>query len=172
VAAALVTAAACRSDEPPVTQGAPADSADQVLFGMVHNVTVDGLLRARVYADTAHFYQGAQVAELVGVKVDFFNAEGVLKSTVTSLEGTYEWRTGTMEARGDVLAVTPDDRQLTTSTLRYDRETEQISGPDEFVFDGPDQHLEGDGFTADPDFTNVVTENPRRGRVRETDTGR
>jgi len=171
-AAAALLAAGCGSEEPPTTQSTPADSADQVLFGMVHNVTVDGLLRARVYADTAHFYQGAQVAELLGVRVDFFNSEGVLKSTVTSVEGTYEWRTGTMEARGDVLAVTPDDRRLTTAILRYDRETEQISGPEAFVFDGPDQHLEGDGFTSDPDFTNVITENPRRGRVRETDLGR
>jgi hypothetical protein len=65
-----------------------------------------------------------------------------------------------------VVAVTPDKRRLTTSVLLYNRATDQISGPNDFVFDGPDRHLEGDGFTSDPDFKNVVATRPRRGLVR------
>jgi hypothetical protein len=72
-----------------------------------------------------------------------------------------------MEARGSVVAVTPDKRRLTTSVLRYNRATDQISGPNEFVFDAPDRHLEGESFTSDPEFKNVVTQRPRRGVVRE-----
>jgi hypothetical protein len=76
-----------------------------------------------------------------------------------------------MEARGDVVARTPDERVLTTEVLRFSRAREEISGPEAFVFDGPDGHLEGDGFTSDPDFRNVLTDRPRRGRVRDTDPG-
>ncbi len=64
--------------------------------------------------------------------------------------------------------MTPDHRQLTTSVLQYNRGADQISGPDAFVFDAPDRHLEGESFTSDPEFKNVVTTRPRRGVVRET----
>lgn len=72
-----------------------------------------------------------------------------------------------MEARSNVIATTPDNRRLTTEILRYDRTNEQISGPSTFVFDSPDRHLEGDGFTADPDFRQVEAVRPREGRITE-----
>jgi LPS export ABC transporter protein LptC len=148
------------------------DTADQVLYGVVHNVTIDGLHRIRLEADTVYFYQTLQSAEMTGVKVQFYSAQGALRSTVISDEGTYEWRSGSMEARGNVIARTPDERRLTTEILQYDRPLEQISGPEAFVFDAPDRHLEGDGFTADPDFTNVTTTRPRRGRIRDAEVRR
>lgn len=171
-AALLLAAAACKgSGEPPTTVAAP-DTADQVLYGFEHNVTVDGVFRARLTADTAFLYQGSQTALLYNLQVLFYNSEGELSSTVTANDGTYDWRSGDMEARGDVVAETPDNRVLTTTILRYVRLQNSIMGPEAFVFDAPDQHLEGDGFTADPDFTNVETQNPRRGRVGELDVRR
>lgn len=162
----LVAALACGGVDTPPTASVVADSADQVLYGLRHNLTLDGVLRAQLHADTAYFYQGAQRADLVGITVNFFSPEGRQTSRLTARTGTYEWRTGNMEARGDVVAVTPDNRRLTTTVLRYHRPSDQISGPSEFVFDAPDRHLEGESFTADPEFRNVVTTRPRRGTVR------
>lgn len=161
--AALV---ACGGMDTPPTMTAVHDSADQVLFGLKHNLTTNGVLRAHLEADTAYFYQASQRADLRGVKVIFYSPQGVETSTLTSDSGTYDWRTGNMEARGNVVAVTPDKRRLTTSVLRYDRRTDQISGPNTFVFDAPDRHLEGESFTSDPEFKNVVTTKPRRGLMR------
>lgn len=163
----LPLAGACGGVDPPPTMSTVADSADQVLYGLRHNLTLDGVLRAHLEADTAYFYQGSQRADLVGLTVTFFSPEGRQTSRLTGQTGTYDWRSSNMEARGHVVAVTPDNRRLTTSVLRYDRSTDQISGPSAFVFDAPDRHLEGDGFTADPDFRNVVTTRPRRGTVRD-----
>jgi LPS export ABC transporter protein LptC len=165
LAAGVVIAVACSDSGPPPTVAAAPDSADQVLFGVVHNITLDGVLRIRLEADTAYFYSRTQTADLVGVVVQFHSPEGRPTSTVTSERGMYDWRTGNMEARGNVVAETPDRRRLTTETLRYDRATDRISGPQAFVFDSPDQHLEGDGFTSDPDFRQVETVHPRRGRI-------
>ncbi len=165
-AALLGLLLACGGVETPPTTAAAADSADQVLYGLRHNLTVEGVLRAHLEADTAYFYQSAQRADLVGVTVVFFSPEGRQTSRLTSRTGTYDWRTGNMEARGDVMAVTPDGRRLSTSLLRYHRGADQISGPSQFVFDAPDRHLEGESFTADPEFKNVVTTRPRRGTVR------
>jgi LPS export ABC transporter protein LptC len=143
-----------------------------VLFGITHHITIDGILRVRLFADTTYFYQGSQTAELHGVQVEFYSPEGRLSSTVRSREGTYYWRTQEMEARRDVVGTSPDGRRLETSILRYDRTTEQISGPNSFVFDAPDRHLEGDGFTADPDLTRIEAVRPRRGRIQGAEVRR
>lgn len=166
-AAALAAAIGCGGTEVHTATFTAADSADQVFFGLEHNLTLDGVLRANVRADTAYFYQTTQRAELKGVEVTFYSPAGTETSRLTSREGSYDWRTGNMEARGNVVAVTPDGRRLTTSILRYDRAANRITGPAPFVFDAPDRHLEGESFTSDPDFRNVVTTRPRRGRIEE-----
>lgn len=161
----LLVAAACSEAGEPPTRLAAADSADQIFFGMQSNVTVDGVLRARLRADIAYAYQNTQTYDLVAVEVDFMSSGGAITSTVTADSGSYDLRTRGMEARGNVVAMTPDGRRLTTSILRYNSRTEEISGPEPFVFDAPDRHLEGAAFTADPDFRNVQAVEPRRGRA-------
>jgi len=156
---------ACDREPPPPLATAMPDTADQVLYGVTMYLTIDGVMRIRLESDTVYNFQASQSAELLGVKVDFYTPEGVVSSTVTSVEGTFEYRTENMEARGDVVAVTPDGKRLTTDTLRYNRAVGAISGPGPFVYDGLGrEHLEGVGFTADPEFTRVQAGAPQRGR--------
>ena len=138
-----------------------ADTADMIYYNVRHNLTVDGIRRATVEADSAYFYEGAQVIEMMVMRVTFYSPDGVETSRLTSREGTYRWRTGDMEARGDVVAVTPDNRRLETTILEYLRNTNEIHGREPYVFTTPDQRLEGQAFRADPDFRNVVTTQPR-----------
>jgi len=163
----LLLAACSDSIRPAGTATTPADSADQIVFGLSHQVQVDGVVRTRLRADTAWLYQLTQTARMRGLTVTFYAAEGRETSTLTAREGSYDWRTGNMEARGRVVAVTPDNRRLQTDTLRFDRDRQHIEGPSTFVFDAPNRHLEGEGFTSDPDFRDVVTRRPRRGTVGE-----
>lgn len=162
VAATLaVWNAGCGSAERPPTTVSEADTADQTLFGMHEALSIDGMRRVEVRADTAYFFQTRHQADLHGVHVTFYDENGGETSEVTARAGTYDFRTQDMEARDDVVAVTPDGRRLTTSVLRYDRATNQISGPDPYVFTSATQHLEGDYFTSDPDFKNVATKHFR-----------
>lgn len=163
--------AGCGSAERPPTTVSEADTADQTLFGMHESLTMDGMRRVEVQADTAYFFQAKHQADLHGVHVTFYDANGAETSEVTSRSGTYDFRTQDMEARDDVVAVTPDGRRLTTSVLKYDRATNQISGPNPYVFTSPTQHLEGDYFTSDPDFKNVATQH-FRGNVGRVDVNR
>jgi LPS export ABC transporter protein LptC len=141
-----------------------ADTADQVLYGMAHYVTDQGLRRSLVEADTAYVYQNTQMVEMRGVKVTFYSPTGEITSTVTGDSGTYLTRDGSMSARGNVVAVTPDGRTLRSQELKYDSRSQKISSDKPFVYDRADQHLEGNGFTSDPDFRNVVTRQPRGGQ--------
>jgi LPS export ABC transporter protein LptC len=158
--AALVVCA-CRDGGRPTATISPADTADQVLFGMSHYVTKDGVQRARVRADTAYFYSAAQTAALRIVHITFYNVAGAETSTLTSREGTYHWRTGDMEADRNVVVLTTDGRTLRTDELHYDQSKNQVTADGPFVFDGPNRHVEGEGFTSDPDFKNVVAKHPK-----------
>jgi len=145
---------------PTATINAP-DSADQVLVQMSTYITGEGIVRARVRADTAYMYSNTQSAELRGVHVTFYDDRGAQTSTLTSREGTYHWRSGEMEARGNAVVLTTDGRTLHSDVMRYSEARNEVSSDKPFTYDGPGKHVEGDGFTSDPAFRNVVAKHPR-----------
>ena len=145
---------------PPVTQTA-ADSADQILFGLMHHVTENGVKRSLVEADTAYMYDATQTAELKKVKVTFYDENGAVSSVLTANEGTYLQQTGAMTARGDVVGTSPDGRTLRTSELQYDPNTRKVSTEKRFTFLRNGNLLEGDAFISDVNFTNIVVDRPR-----------
>jgi LPS export ABC transporter protein LptC len=154
---------ACETGIKPTAVVQAADSADQVLFNMSHYVTADGIQRAHVLADTAYFYSPTQTAELRNVHITFFDQRGAQTSTLTSREGTYHWQTGDMEARGHVVVLRIDGATLRSEVIRYSQARNQVSSDQQFVFDEPNRHIEGDGFTSDPDFKVVTALHPRGG---------
>lgn len=158
--ALLLAACGGRGAQPTATQSV-LDSADQVLIGMTHYVTETGLQRARVRADTAYFFSATQLAEMRNVHITFYDVTGNETSTLTAREGTYHWRTGDMEGRGDVVVVTKDGRTLKSQVMRYSQVRNEVSSDKPFVFEGSGgQHIAGDGFTSDPEFKNLVAKRP------------
>jgi len=160
LAGIAATLLACRDGSRATTTTAMADTADQVLIGMSHYVTAAGVQRARVRADTAYFFSPTQRAELRNVHITFFKVDGGESSTLTSREGTYNWRNGDMEARGNVSVVTKDGRTLRTEELHYSETKNEVTSDVPFVFDAPDRHVEGEGCVSDPDFRDVVARHP------------
>jgi LPS export ABC transporter protein LptC len=154
-------AAACGDGDRPTATITPADTADQILVKMVHYVTIDGIQRAKVEADTAFFYSQSQTAEMRKVHITFFDTHGAVTTNLDAREGTYRWQSGDMEGRGQVRAVTTDGRTLRTEVLRYSQRMNEVSSDKDFVFDGPNRHIEGEGFTSDPEFKNVTAKKPR-----------
>jgi LPS export ABC transporter protein LptC len=163
----VVFATACSEEGSPSTEALMPDSVDQVVFGFTNHFTVDGVERAQLQADSAYHFEGEEKWELFNLRVEFRSPQGALRSTLTSLRGTYNWNTGDMEARDSVVAVTPDQRRLTTCALEYTDDSDIIAGPCAFVFDAENEHLEGESFTADPDFRNVTAVRPSSGTVRD-----
>jgi len=151
----------CGEGIKPTATIAATDSADQVLIAMSHYVTEQGVQRARVRADTAFFFSPTQSAELRNVHITFYDLRGAETSTLTAKEGTYRWRTGNMEARGNVLVVRTDGATLRTEVLRYFQAKNEVSSDKPFVFDEPNRHVEGEGFTSDPDFKVVTAIRPK-----------
>jgi LPS export ABC transporter protein LptC len=144
----------------PTTTVQAADSADQVLEGFSHWVTKDGIRRSQVQADTAYYYESSQLWQLRNIRVVFYDMGGAESSTLTAKGGTYRWQDGSMQANGKVVVVSPNGRRLRTDTLKYDNATNTISTNTRFVMDSSGNVLEGNSFRSDPDFTNVVTDQP------------
>jgi len=159
---AIVLCAACKGGTPITATQAVLDSADQVLIGMSHYVTDGGVLRARVRADTAYFFSNSQRAELRDVHVTFYDVTGRPTSTLTSREGTHHWRTGDMQARGNVIVVRDKDGgTMRTEVMDYNQARNEVSSDKAFAFDSPDRHIKGEGFTSDPDFKKITAKSPR-----------
>lgn len=162
VLCSLLLGIGCKTSTPVTATEAVLDSADQVLLGMTHYLTDGGVLRARVQADTTYLFSNTQRAELRNVHVTFYDITGRPTSTLTSKEGTQHWRTGDMEARGNVVVVrNRDGGTLHTEVMYYSQVKNEVSSDKAFTFDAPDQHITGDAFTSDPDFKNIKTTRPR-----------
>lgn len=151
----------CNSGIRPTATIAATDSADQMLINMSHYISDNGTRRAHVLADTAYFYSPSQTAGLRHVHVTFYDPRGAETSKLTSQEGTYHWRIGDMEARGNVVVVRIDGAKLRTEILRYSQAHNQVTSDQPFVFDEPTRHIEGKGFTSDPDFKVVTAIQPK-----------
>jgi len=154
----LLSAGACPepTQAPPVVKNAAIpDSADQMMFGVWFLLTDAGVKRAEVRGDTAYLYEESTRSDLRKVKTEFYKVTGEKDATLTSLQGTYSSRLGTMEARGQVVVITTDGRKLETPHLRYDPARNEISSDSAFVLTQTDRRLEGIGFVSDPDLNNI-----------------
>ncbi|HKV49717.1 MAG TPA: LPS export ABC transporter periplasmic protein LptC [Gemmatimonadaceae bacterium] len=153
---ATIAAACSNGTEPKVTSANPlADTADQVMFGISTMITDQGLLRAKLAADTAYFFDGSTRIEARHEKTTFYTTTGVENAVLTSIEGTYNQQRGTMEARKNVVVVTTDNKRLETSLLDYNQQTNIISSDSAFVLTQPTGVMHGIGFTSDPNMTNL-----------------
>ena len=168
--AALIAAAACQEPgaTPPVAAAASKDTADQTLFGIRLVLSDHGIQRALMQADTAFAYEDNTRTELRVVRSTFYTEAGVKNGTLTSRDGTYNTRSGIMEARGNVVVISEDGRKLETPQLRYDPGRNEISSDSAFVLTTPTDIIEGTGFTADPNLNTVRIHQAARGRTTKS----
>ncbi len=124
---------ACReSGEPPLVAEeilALNPEANQVGFGVVHYMANEGIRRARVTADTAFYIEDKTLIDIRIMEVVFFDGQGDTTSILTAREGTYDWNTGNMTAKTDVVVVNPrEGRTVETSVLYYESSADRIWG--------------------------------------------
>lgn len=136
---------------------------DQLMIGLEHYLTSEGVRRARVVADTACFLDDRATVRLARVRVTFHGLQGEESSTLTSDSASYDWVRGDMEARGNVLVLDPKTgRRVRTSALRYERARDEILSDQPATMTEPDGTVvEGVGFRASPGLEWVEMESAR-----------
>ena len=141
---------------PPVaTQSLLPDSAEQMLFGVELLLTDAGVRRASVKSDTLLMYDDNTREELRKVTARFFTNSGEQEAVLTSDQGTHSSRLGTMEARGNVVVVSSEGKQLVSPHLKYDPSRNEISSDSAFTLTEGERVTKGVGFVSNPDMTNM-----------------
>ncbi|MDA1081323.1 MAG: LPS export ABC transporter periplasmic protein LptC [Gemmatimonadetes bacterium] len=152
----LFLAAACtKVESPPLGGGRDvlADSADQVMFAAKFAITDKGLRRADIQSDTAYFFNQNTRIVLRPLEGTFFSSNGAKDGIIQAREGTYDTRSGVLEAHGDVLIITLDGKRLETVYAKFDQRLNVIMSDSAFFMSQPDKEIRGIGFTSDPDLT-------------------
>lgn len=159
----LVAAAACGGDRK-VDVASPdllQLDADQVMVGVEHTMTRDGVRRAHLQADTAYFLQNGSVAHFRRYRIDFFDGAGDRRSTLTAVDGVYDMKSGDMTATDDVVVVdSTGGQRLLTSRLHFDASTDRLRGDTTFVLYRGQDTLRGRGFVTDPGLDTVRVTRP------------
>jgi hypothetical protein len=100
---AVALAAACNNGNPAALAGH--EQPDQILIGVRHMMTVDGVAHARVDADSAYLFDDRKILQLHGVTGSLL--EPPYASAITTLKAPYgevDLRENTLRAHGGVEA--------------------------------------------------------------------
>lgn len=161
VAVAAALAACGNGANPTASDAIPDLEADQVMFGVTHYVTADGIRQAVLVADTSFMFNNQSIMELRGVHLTLYHASGQEAAVLTSLTGEFDTRSSRMVARGNVVLVSYEgDRRIETEELYYSPQQNRIWSDVATTLyeDGSVAH--GDGFTSDPQLRNVRVTRP------------
>ncbi len=160
----LLAVPACRGDRAD-TGDAPsvfADGADQVMLGVEHYMTLDGVRQGWLTADTAYTYEEASHVDLRNLEIKFFDDTGIDRGVLTSVSGVYDMESGNMTVYGDVVL---DGRiqgsssaRLETDSLAFDSASGELTTGASWTLTHKDGTVErGVGLVTDPALENIET---------------
>lgn len=163
VLAAVLTATACGGEEDVQVAGPELLrlGADQVMVGVEHYLTRDGVRRAHLEADTLYFLDDGSRVHLRHYTVDFFDEQGRSRSVLSARDGLYDLRTGDMEATDSVVVVDAEESQrLRTERLTYDAAADRLRSEVPFVLVQRRDTTRGEGFVTDPGLDSLQVTGP------------
>ncbi len=130
--------------------------ADNLVLGMTHQMTNNGVRYAELQADTAYYFQNEGKYELHQLSLVVRTTAGVERATMTAEWGELMEANESMIARRNVVLVLPDrDGRLETSELFYDPVNERFWSDSATVFTEGSRVTRGTGFESDLNFQNV-----------------
>lgn len=155
---ALLGAAACgrESNTPSEVVERTEVPADDVIYGLHHVMTTDGIRTAVLDSDTAFLREAGERFDLQGVQLKFYSENGAESGTLTSRTGEYHSDAGTFVARDSVVLVTqsPDgERRIETEELSYDLMSDKLRSEQPFVMRQNGRVTRGSSFETDSKFT-------------------
>lgn len=165
----LAAGAACYDRGAPATEVADdVEIPDQVMDSMRFRITRSDVLLSEVLADTARVFNGRQEMALTRLTMVFYDSTGRERSRITADSGLYDIRSGTLDARGNVVVVTPEPtrRTLRTSHLLYDKRSAIIEVDTAYTWESAEGRGSGASFTSTTDFREL-----RQYRPKATQTG-
>lgn len=162
---ALALVAGCGDDDTGGRRGS-GTFADQEVDGFTLTQTHEGRRVWSISAEHALVYEDADRVEMIDLRVDFFDEEGEVRSTVTADEGILARRTNDMEVLGNVVVYAADGTILTTEKLTWDERTGKVDTDRPFRVTKDTDVMTGVGMEADPDLKNIRVKSEFKAYVR------
>lgn len=159
----LILLAACGSGAEAVATGEEpvALQADKVVSGMRHFITAHGIRQALLLADSAYFYDDNKPIDLRKIDLTIYRADGEVAATVTAETAQIDPRTEAMDAKGNVVVISPSqDQRIESDELHYNPAEDRLwsDRPTTFIREG--KITRGEGFTSDGRGQNVKVIKP------------
>jgi LPS export ABC transporter protein LptC len=140
--------------------------ADQEVDGFTLTQTHEGRRVWSISARHALVYEDADRVEMIDLRVDFFDEEGEVRSTLTADEGILTRRTNDMEVLGNVVVYAADGTILTTQRLTWDERKGKVDTDRPFRVTKDTDVMTGVGMEADPDLKNIRVKSEFKAYVR------
>ena len=140
--------------------------ADQEVDGFTLTQTREGARVWSISADHALVYDDADRVEMIDLRVDFFDDDGEVRSTLTANEGILARRTSDMEVLGNVIVYAADGTILTTVRLTWNERKGKVESDRPVRVTKGDDVMTGVGVEADPDLKNIRVKSDFRAFVR------
>ena len=140
--------------------------ADQEVDGFTLTQTRDGARVWSIAASHALIFHDADRVEMIDLRVDFFDDDGEVRSTLTADEGILARRTNDMEVTGNVVVYAADGTILTTDKLTWNERTGKVESDRPVRVTKGDDVMTGVGVEADADLKNIKVKSDFRAFVR------
>ena len=140
--------------------------ADQEIDGFTLTQTREGSKVWSISAAHAFVFNDADRIEMVDLRIDFFDEDGEVRSTLTANEGVLARRTSDMEVTGDVVVYAADGTILTTDKLTWNERKGKVESDRPVRVTKGDDVMTGVGVEADPDLKNIKVKSGFRAFVR------
>jgi LPS export ABC transporter protein LptC len=118
-------------------------------------VSDSGHITAIIFAGYIRVFESDQKTHLSqGVRVRFFNPQGIQTSVLTSEEGNVDEATNNLEARKNVVVVSSDSSRMTTEQLFWDNQRQLIYTTAYVQITTEKDKLQGHGFESNQSLKN------------------
>lgn len=154
---AAVAALACLNDtEDTAGTGFGEASADDVMYGVSHNMTKDGIREARLEADSMLMWNDSTHTWAMQMTLRVYNDQGGQRATITADRGRFDMSNNELMAVGNaVLTIPGQDREIRTEVLNFSQQSERVWSDVTVVMREGDCEIEGDRLESDISFDQV-----------------
>jgi LPS export ABC transporter protein LptC len=153
LAAFAVNLACQREKMEPVSESA--DVPDQEILDFTLIETTNGNKSWVLEADSAAVFDQRKEILITSPRVDFYDEDGTVFSTLYADRGILNSSTNDMEASGNVLAVSSEGTRLETQSIRWSNEEDLILSEDYVEMTKDGDIISGYGLRTDPALNDI-----------------
>lgn len=156
----------CHGRSTPVASNEELKIPDQEARDFTLTESAAGTKNWTLRAEYAAMFNREHRVDAKTVRIDFFDAEGNLYSTLTADRGEIDQRTNDLEARGNVRVSTKNDVAMETDSLRFMNRTGKILSDGFVRVTRQGDVLTGFGFESDATLEHFRLQREVRAEVR------